>query len=321
MLEIINEPLFSFKTEKKEDKRNGDEFYCLYINTCAKITRKNDAGEEIPSVRTFATLSSPEKSYSDYHMVVHSKDNEDGKRFVTIKAVKESNYDANVFVVAFPFNGIIKPITFDKRYRIHKGMISMSDDYNIPFNGKTYRKVLYLVIEPYMKVFEGDENHEAIDELTIPIESYSTMKDKKDPNAAPKSCHESMTLHIKKDGYTVEWNSAVEEYEDMSKYKDTPIYNLYNWKPKNTYGNTSNTTQTNAVTAARTSTFKKYGEGKTNLDIPKCPEEAQSNRGYRQKPAKSGNFYNKDANYDDDYPAKKSGNRGKKSKKQQQRYN
>ena len=314
MLNIVNEGLFSFNTEKRTSE-NGNEYYKLAISTSNKVIRKNPASDEpTTSVRTFAVLSSPEKAYSEYKTIINTYVNDFGKRSVALRAVKESSYNANVFIVAFPFNGIIKPIPMDKRFRIHKGMISMSDDYSIRFNNRSYKKILYLVIEPYMKIFDGDENHEAINELVIPFESYSIYKDKRDPDAELKSSYEGMFLHITKEGYSVEWKKDIVDYVDMTQYKDTPLYNLYTWHPKNQ--NNSNN-QHRFVAPKSTSDVNTTSDfKKKSMDIPECPPEATRNTHFDNNRRKSSSSFNNHRDDYDDYPPKKKqGNRGKKSKK------
>ena len=68
---------------------------------------------------------------------------------VSVRCLKEG-YDnkSDIYVVAFPFNGMIQPIDADPTYRIYKGLI-MSSVRPFYFNGRRYRKILYLVIEPH----------------------------------------------------------------------------------------------------------------------------------------------------------------------------
>ena len=327
MLNIVNELLFSFNTEKKTNLKSNEEFYKLSINTSTKVVRKNpQTGEPGHSIRTFACLTSPEKSYTDYNMIIKSYDNEYGKRSVMFRAVKESNYNANIFVIAFPFNGIIKPIPRDKKYRIHKGMISMSDEYSISFNNKKYRKILYLVIEPYMKIFEGDADHEAVDELVIPLESYSIIKDKDNPIAtATKSNYDAMFLHITKDGYTIEWKNGEVEYTDMTQYKNIPLYNLYSWHPKYDKaaspdnGGYHKTYQSHTNNDASTNTGAPTYQQHAPLKIPDVPKEYMDrndrfNGNNNHRRSSNSNYGgNKEDDYDDQQK-RKQGNRGKKSK-------
>lgn len=313
MVNIVNEGLFSFNTELRTNAKTQDQYYKLDINTSTKIIRKNapDSTEPARTVRTFACLTSPEKTYSQYNIIINARDNEFGKRSVMFRAVKESTYNANAFVVAFPFNGIIKPIPFDKRYRIHKGMISMSDEYSIQFNNKNYRKILYLIIEPNMKIFDGDENHDPIEALNIPIESYSLIKDRKNPDAEVKTNFESMTLQITKTGYTVDWENKVIDFVDMQQYKNTPLYNLYTWKPKNRINNSDSSESSNAAQSQNTYTRKPLPK------IPSAPRECYDrSSSHNNSRRNNSSYYDKDNDYDDGpHNQKRTGNRGKSSKK------
>jgi hypothetical protein len=95
---------------------------------------------------------------------------------VEIRCHDHGENKANIFVIAFPFNGMILPIKEDPRYRIYRGMI-VSSVKPFFFNNRRYRKVLYLIIEPNMNLFNPDHKYHT-DTIDIKLESFSLFEDK-----------------------------------------------------------------------------------------------------------------------------------------------
>ena len=176
MLKIINEELFSFYLENCNDEAHGD-FVKLSIQTSKSIVKEseNKDGMYIPSVRTFARLISPDKEYSKYNLAVSSKQLENDSAQILFKCTPDIKNDNLICLVAFPFNGIIKPIPESKNYRILKGMISSSEQYSVIYKNKKYKKVLYLILSLKKSVLENQP------EAYIPFsaESYAYYKDGK----------------------------------------------------------------------------------------------------------------------------------------------
>lgn len=234
MLHIINEALFSFNAEQGNNEEHG-AFSKLSINTSPSIMRKQQDGDEIvPSVRTFARLVSPTKDYHEHKLAVSTKYLENNHVQVLLKSTPEVQYDTTVYLVAFPFNGIILPIPESDQYRIQKGIVSVSEQYSVQFNNRKFKKVLYLMITPKMSLFSA-ESEDHVDNIPITFHSYSynKPKDEYDRTHEPKSTHESMTLNISATGCEVAWNKETVPSLDMSQYKGTPLFTLYR-KPDRT---------------------------------------------------------------------------------------
>ena len=73
-------------------------------------------------------------------------ENNRGIHQVSVRCLKEG-YDnkSDIYVVAFPFNGMIRPIEADPTYRMYKGLI-MSSVRPFYFDVRRYRNILYLFI-------------------------------------------------------------------------------------------------------------------------------------------------------------------------------
>ncbi len=97
---------------------------------------------------------------------------------VDIRCHTQGEDKSTILVVAFPFNGMIKPIhPLSGTYRIYKGLIASSAK---PFfyNNIKYRKVLYLVIEINKNVFDSSSKFYSEDGICIDLASYAIFKDR-----------------------------------------------------------------------------------------------------------------------------------------------
>ena len=149
---------------------------------------------------------------------------------VSVRCLKEG-YDnkSDIYVVAFPFNGMIQPIDADPTYRIYKGLI-MSSVRPFYYNGRRYRKILYLVIEPHRALFDKNHKHHT-DAIDIALESYAIYKDKE--TGEEKTNHETFHLNMMETSFSSDWT-----YETMNEaYKidpnmDKPLWVTFKFAPK-----------------------------------------------------------------------------------------
>ena len=142
--------------------------------------------------------------------------------------IEDSPNKSNLYVVAYPFNGMLTPIENDPHYRIYKGMI-MSSVRPFYFNGKHYRKILYLVIEPHMALF--DQNHKYhTDHIDIKLESYAIFKDRE--SGDEKTNHEIFTLHLSDKISTSNWEYEVLNYPyKIEPSTGTSLWTTFHFKP------------------------------------------------------------------------------------------
>ncbi len=148
-------------------------------------------------------------TWNEIPMSIHATPGQnlfDAQLEVRCHRMSQDKDQANVYVIAFPFNGLINPIKEDPKYRIYKGFICSSAKPFI-FNNRKYRKVMYLVIEIHKNLFNPDHVHHC-DSIPIKLESYALFEDHID--GKKKTNHETMLLNITSDkgDYTLDW-----EYE------------------------------------------------------------------------------------------------------------
>ena len=141
--------------------------------------------------------------WKEYPMTVNIAQSGRFSTQIDVRCHEQGEDRANVFVVAFPFNGMIKPLKEDPKYRIYKGFISSSIK---PFfyNNHKYRKILYLVIEINKNLFRSDHKYHT-NCIPITFESFAIFEDRE--TGQKKTNHETMQLDITstQGDYNVGW--------------------------------------------------------------------------------------------------------------------
>lgn len=157
-------------------------------------------------------------------------DNNKGVPTVSVRCLRpDSQNKSNLFVIAFPFNGMLLPIPEDPCYRIYKGMIipSVRPFY---YNGRRYRKILYLVVEPHMALFNPDHKHHR-DSITIKLDSYAIYKDR--DTGDEKTNHETLTISIQENSSESVWDyDTMDESYRITPNADTPLWTTFKFEPK-----------------------------------------------------------------------------------------
>lgn len=215
MLTIINKGLFEISRPKSDGENNETDFY-----TSPLVNKEVSKGNRKP----FIKLKTPITDTEDIKHIISVRENEFGKRNVLIRATGEAKRNANIIVVAFPFNGLIKPIEPSKEFRVYKGLIASSDSYNITHNGRTYKKILYLVIEANMTLFNNETEREPI-KIELSAVSYDKRGEEKD------TINNVLTITIDKDNTS--FDNTINEIEpiDMNVYKGMQLYQQFELKP------------------------------------------------------------------------------------------
>jgi len=214
MINVVNNELFKFETQKC-DSEHGEYFKTLILSSITSIN------SEIPS--RIVTVTSSSQNYNDNKTAVAVRLTGNNNVNVLVKSNERNKYNSDVFLVAFPFNGIAAPILESKAFRIHKGTIVVSDKKNIPFRGTTYKKILYLVVEPNMHLFDST-NRIKPSEIDFSLTSYNlfTGSDKK-----TVTIKETMKIGIAEDGFDVSWTEAECAPIDKNAFGTTPLFVRY----------------------------------------------------------------------------------------------
>lgn len=126
---------------------------------------------------------------------------------VDIRCHTHGDDRANVYVIAFPFNGMIRPLEENPCYRIYKGLIASSAK-PFFFNNRKYRKVLYLIVEVNKNLYKMDHPHHT-DTVELVLESFALFDDRENPGVK-KTNYEKCTLTFLPQGnFIPEWQYDV----------------------------------------------------------------------------------------------------------------
>lgn len=203
MYTLINEDLFSFRFT--EDSGQQSNFpHQMEICSANELVRYPKEDEEepvkegdvvinmqktIPINRKILSVYSVDDNFTNHPMSYRAQWNVFNERpnpFVSIRCHDHGVDRTNLFIIAFPFNGRLKPIPPSKEYRILKGTI-VSSVKNFWYQNKKYRKVLYLIVEPNKDFLDGSG------EVTMTLEGYGIYHDLHN-DGIEMTKHETLTL-------------------------------------------------------------------------------------------------------------------------------
>ena len=253
MLNIINDDLFSYSTWTGTNNYSGDPSFRLTITSSNKIVRLLDNKDQprgqhnhmsdamaptVPINRELLKLSAPDQNYNDYPMSMKVYDNEKGIPNVELRALsKDRENRANIYLIAFPFNGFLKNIPESPLYRIYKGALVTSAK-KFWFNDRKYKKVLYLIVEPNLNLFKPDHKYHQ-DKIEVTIEAYATFKNR-EKNFQESTSHDKMTVTIVngQGEYTVDMQSEIlDDKVEISPEPDKQLWTTFRFIPKDQNGN------------------------------------------------------------------------------------
>lgn len=266
MLRIVNDELMTYNIFESKDNVNGKQYTKIRLISSNKVVQpegnlrryNRDQVEtpraskntpvvskiehHVPVNREILRISAPLKTLSDNMEGYSVKDIEFDTPMsinvmqkhqpqVEIRCHKDGEDRANVYVIAFPFNGMIRPIAENPQYRIYKGLIATSSK-PFFFNGCKYKKILYLVIEVNKNLFQAEHKYHT-DHIDIDLESFAIFEDR-DTGDKKTNC-EKMHLSITSAAgdYTVSWESnVVNEPILMNVEPGTPLWTTFTFPQK-----------------------------------------------------------------------------------------
>lgn len=369
MLNFVNEELFSYHAKTEKNSQSGKEILQLSVATSnflvayakgskldkyhnpqedQKINKKRDIDmRDNPKIepinREIMTVSYvSEDQLNDPSLLMTQStslkvtENQRGIPMVTARCLREDSLNkSNLYVIAFPFNGMLTPIAEDPRYRIYKGMI-MSSVRPFYFKNRRYRKILYLVVEPHMALFDKNHKHH-VDEIDIKMESFAIYKDRE--SGDEKTNHETFVLSLTDQGSVARWDyDIMNEAYHINPDPTTSLWTTFKFESKpngerkfNKSQNSDNRNyQNRGNNKSHNGQKPGYVEGNTYVttnkhgirkEVPITQNNggaSQKNRGYKKNTGddldrmmRESGMYNDDYNRDN----RRDGNRGKKGKK------
>lgn len=149
---------------------------------------------------------------------------QNGKTIVKMNASDSNLYDTDVYMVAIPFNGIIKPVERSYDYRIFRAVIVKSDKRDIEFEGAFYKNIMYMIVVPNMQLLLKEDHKYRKDALTFKFSSVTRESVK----GVYESKETEVTLTFTKEGLvsSVKETGVEDDYADdfTKKGQLFPIY-------------------------------------------------------------------------------------------------
>ena len=270
MLTFVNEELFSYATKHGVNAQTKKEILQLSVSTSnylvtyakgskmdkyhnpqqdQKINKNHDIdmrdnpsivpiNREILSVNYVSDdqASNPSQLMNQPTSLKVTENNR-GIPQVSVRCLKDNSENkSDIYVVAFPFNGMILPIPEDPTYRIYKGMI-MSSVRPFYFKGRRYRKILYLVVEPHRALFNQNHKYHT-DTISLKLESYAIYKDK--DTGDEKTNHETFHLDMMQNSCNYGWEYEImDEAFRIEAVPDKPLWVTFKFTQKDSNKNQS----------------------------------------------------------------------------------
>jgi len=219
MLHVVNNNLFDFQTEAGTSKY-GDYFKTkVFPNVPQKETEVN------PRLLTIVSAS---KNYNDYPMLLLSSGTKESGINVLLKSFENNKYDMQLYLVAFPFNGLADAIPKSNMYRIHRGYLYTSKTRTVKFGDSTYKKVLYLLVEPNVKMFDPNNAHHT-DSIELEFVSYNIENVENSDSKRTVKTTVTLTMYPKTatKPYDIDWITEEVDPIDKESLKDIDIFPLY----------------------------------------------------------------------------------------------
>lgn len=233
MITFINKELFKLETNEVSGDRGT--FYKTSVLAAPKVKtgKDNTLGH-----RMITKIVSPVADYSELNVSVNVTEGHNGFENLSIRASEHNKYDADLIMIAIPFNGIAQPIPESKEYRIHKGIVLNSDKRNITLGDgedqRTYKKVLYLIVEPNTALF--DETHKYhTKEIVLPFTYYNLESRGGDDNNVETE-KTTVVIAFKEDCINYNMTSEIVEPIDPESFKGEKLFVTAQHKKKNNSG-------------------------------------------------------------------------------------
>lgn len=279
MLHLINEKLYAFNHSTGENGQFPGFSHHLEICSANELLRYTDDDTPengsvdtsemkkfTPINRKIMSLHSSDEDFFNHPMsmrVAYDQVRDKVVPTVDVRCLHPScDNRTNLYIIAFPFNGMMAPIPEDPKYRIYRGTL-VSSGRSFWYNGHRYRKILYLIIEPNLNLFRPDHKYHC-DRIDIKFEAMRVYHDRNDNNRQ-KADHDTMTVSITNANGDYVMTSDRETLEsgiDMDSFSGSgkPLWVTFRFEPRADEGNFKRDRSDNPAT-------KTDGNAYTNVRI------------------------------------------------------
>lgn len=316
MITLVNEKFFHVESNKVLDNKNQDDIplFKTQIMTYDKILKQSDvdandsdASESLEycNPRTIMSVFTHTEDYNSCKLVIPI--NYKPTRNIDVTTQKPEKPDTPIYIIAFPYNGFLRPLPSSPQYRIYQGMVCKSARYNIKLDTHKYNRILYMVVVPNVSLFTPDHKYH-VDEISIELASYKSVYEGLDTvgfdmNSMTFTLHSDMT-------YETVWNQErlEEDAVDVNKIKETNLFDIYRPAPKKQISNRSNSTSEQRHkkpyvgngNSSKTSSTTGYGDKKKyEKDNYSSSGKQNKKSNYNKKPSTSNKSSYSTDNYND----------------------
>lgn len=227
MVKLVNEELFSLKTEKKSGTYG--EFYSTTFATKVKAPDKKNEGEKKARILV-GVNHSKEDSLNKENTRIRVEQQRPGLNSIRIRQADNYQYDTNVYLIAIPFCGIVNPMEKSYDYRVYKAFVMKSDKYDIEVGGQKYNKVAYMIVTLNNNLFKEDNEHHK-DHLELKFETFNlaTVEGQEEKETV-KTIY---SITFDKDGeYSIDITTEKTDAVDSKDFKGQLMFQIFEPKAK-----------------------------------------------------------------------------------------
>lgn len=214
-LYYVNESLITDEQVGSSSWPSGETYERFMIKSAPYFKRMDD-GSMVEQTRPICAhnCSNDPAAKTRVTSVIH-----DGARApkITVRTSTDTRFETDVFIVAIPYDGLIKPIVHDeKALSIYKSVLVKSDKNSIPFEDRKYKHVAYFICRP--DYHELDENGWYSDAASLKVTFAQSNKTRNNqPDEELQWTFKTVTVRFGADG----------RYEITSKEETAP-YDTFN---------------------------------------------------------------------------------------------
>lgn len=160
-LYYVNDHLFTEEvlSESHWPQNNDEPYKRIMLRTTPQAVLKQEDGTLVPATKAVCIHNCSLLQGNVKTRIASTLDPEGLSRFprITVRTSTDTRYDTDVFVVAIPYNGMIRPFAHDEdMLSIYKSIILKSDQASIEHMDMKYRRCAYFVVAPNYKNLGND---------------------------------------------------------------------------------------------------------------------------------------------------------------------
>lgn len=162
--------------------QNDNECYKrVMIKTTAEAMKRLDDGTFEPLSRVICAHNCSTMPQANTRISSTIKDGAFAPK-ITVRTSSDTRYNSDIFVVALPYDGMIKPIVHDENsLQIFKSVILKSDKFSIKHEDANYKRVAYFVVRPHHGHLGNDGWYDDSCNLVVTFAQSNRSRDNQSP--------------------------------------------------------------------------------------------------------------------------------------------